>query len=97
MVSAGDLAPGQSTTVMVDPVTGETIDEKNLAKQLLEQSREQGVGLIGSGGLLSGPTKTVPQTALEAELTEHLGHEHGQPALNAFAITFAGRLDRAIH
>src|SRR5215471_17457032 len=66
---------------MVDPVTGEIIDEKKLALQLLEQSREQGVGLIGPGGLLSGLTKTVLETALEAELTEHLGHEHGQTPL----------------
>jgi transposase-like protein len=33
--------------------------------------------LVGPGGLLAGLTKTVLETALEAELTEHLGHEHG--------------------
>jgi putative transposase len=69
--------------VMVDPVTGEIIDEKKLALQLLEQSREQGVGLIGPGGLRSGLTKTVLETALDAELTEHLGHEHGEPPMGS--------------
>ena len=69
--------------VMVDPVTGEIIDEKKLAQQLLEQSKEQGVGLIGPGGLLSGLTKTVLETALEAELTEHLGHEYGEPPMGS--------------
>jgi putative transposase len=69
--------------VIVDPVTGEIIDEKKLALQLLEQSREQGVGLIGPGGLLSGLTKTVLETALEAELTEHLGHEHGETPMGS--------------
>jgi transposase-like protein len=70
--------------VMVEAMTtGEIIDEKKLAQQLLEQSREQGVGLIGPGGLLSGLTKTVLETALEAELTEHLGHEHGDPPLGS--------------
>jgi hypothetical protein len=54
------------TDVTVDPVTGEIIDEKKLAQQLLAQAREQGVGLIGPGGLLSGLTKTVLETALEA-------------------------------
>ena len=63
---------GLEMDVMVDPVTGEIIDEKKLAQQLLEQSQRQGVGLIGPGGLLSGLTKTVLETALEAELTEHL-------------------------
>jgi transposase-like protein len=38
------------------------------------------LALIGRGGLLSGPTKTV-ETALEAELTEHPGHERGQTPL----------------
>jgi hypothetical protein len=69
--------------VMVDAMTSETIDEKKLAQQLLEQSPEQGVGLIGPGGLLSGLTKTVLETALEAELTEHLGHEHGETPLGS--------------
>ncbi len=31
--------------------------------------------LIGPGGLLTGLTKSVLETALEAELTEHLGYE----------------------
>ncbi len=69
--------------VMVDPVTGEIIDEKKLAQQLLEQSKERGIGLIGPGGLLSGLTKTVLETALEAELTEHLGHEHGETPMGS--------------
>ena len=72
------------TDVMVEAMTtGEIIDEKKLAQQLLEQSREQGVGLIGPGGLLSGLTKTVLEAALEAELTEHLGHEHGETPLGS--------------
>lgn len=62
---------------MIDPVTGELIDHRRLAEQLLEQARAQGVSLVGPGGLLAGLTKTVLETALEAELTEHLGHEHG--------------------
>ena len=66
------------TVEMIDPVTGEIIDERQLAEQLLAQAREQGVGLVGPGGLLAGLTKTVLETALEAEMTEHLGHErHG--------------------
>jgi putative transposase len=69
--------------VMVDPLTGEIIDEKKLAQRLLEQSKEQGVGLIGPGGLLSGLTKTMLETALEAELAEHLGHEHGDTPLGS--------------
>jgi len=68
---------------MIDPVTGEIIDQRELAQQLLAQqllaqAKEQGVSLVGPGGLLNQLTKNVLETALEAELTEHLGHEHGQ-------------------
>jgi len=69
---------GGRDAVMLDPVTGEPIDERELAEQLLAQARAQGVSLVGPGGLLSGLTARVLETALEAELTEHLGHEHGQ-------------------
>jgi putative transposase len=68
------------TVEMIDPMTGETIDQKELAEALLEQAREQGVSLLGPGGLLAGLTKNVLETALEAEITEHLGHERHGPA-----------------
>jgi putative transposase len=42
----------------------------------------QGVSLLGPGGLLAGLTKNVLETALEAEITEHLGHERHGPAEN---------------
>jgi putative transposase len=69
--------------MMIDPVTGEIIDQKELAERLLAQAREQGVSLVGPGGLLNRLTKNVLETALEAELTEHLGHEHGQKPVGA--------------
>ena len=62
---------------MIDPVTGGIIDQKEIAQRLLAQAMEQGVSLTGPGGLLGELTKNVLETALEAELTEHLGHEHG--------------------
>src|SRR4051812_37301834 len=48
-----------------------------LAEQLVAQARDEGISLTGPGGLLSGFTSRVLQIALEAELTEHLGHERG--------------------
>ena len=41
------------TVEMIDPMTGEIIVQKELAEALLEQAREQGVSLMGPGGLLS--------------------------------------------
>jgi hypothetical protein len=34
------------TGVMIDPVTGEIIDQKELAERLLAQAKEQGVSLV---------------------------------------------------
>jgi putative transposase len=46
-----------------------------VARQLMDRARAEGVSLVGPGGLLSGLTKTVLETALEAEMTEHVGYE----------------------
>ena len=62
----------EMTGTMIDPVTGEIIDQKELAERLLAQAKEQGVSLVGPGGLLNQLTRNVLETALEAELTEHL-------------------------
>src|SRR5437763_17005902 len=46
----------------------------------VEQARAEGVELVRPGGLLTGLTKTVLETALEAELSEHLGYDRHDPA-----------------
>lgn len=57
----------------------DTADTKKLAEQLLKQAKEQGIDLVGPGGLLNQLTKTVLETALEAEMTEHVGYEKHDP------------------
>ena len=61
-------------TDTIGPVTAR-IDQQQLAQQLIETARAEGVELVGPGGLLAGLTKTVLETALEAEMSEHLGYE----------------------
>ena len=46
-----------------------------VADRLVEQARADGVALTGDGGLLTGLVQQVLQTALETELTDHLGYE----------------------
>jgi putative transposase len=46
----------------------------------VERARAEGVDLVSPGGLLSGLTKTVLETALEAEMSEHLGYDKHDPA-----------------
>src|SRR5690349_21157374 len=56
--------------------------EQKLAEELVARAREQGVSLTGPDGLLKQLTKTVLETALNQELTEHLGHDKHGPAGN---------------
>jgi transposase-like protein len=46
----------------------------DLAEQLVERARAEGVELVGPGGLLGDLTKRVIETGLEAEMTDHVGY-----------------------
>jgi putative transposase len=56
--------------------------EQAAAEELVRRAREQGLSLTGPDGLLKQLTKVVIETALDQELTEHLGHEKNTPAGN---------------
>src|SRR3954467_14699912 len=49
--------------------------EETAAKELVRLAKEQGLSLTGPDGLLKQFTKSVLETALNEEMTEHLGHE----------------------
>src|SRR5262249_58753469 len=56
--------------------------EQKLAEDLVARAREQSVSLTGPEELLKQLTKTALETALNQELTEHLGHDKHGPAGN---------------
>jgi transposase-like protein len=67
-------------TATLDDVTNrkkkaEPTAAEQAAEELVRRAREQGISLTGPDGLLKRLTKTVIETALNQELTEHLGHE----------------------
>ncbi len=66
-------------TETIEPMVAQ-IDQQQLAQELVDRARAEGLDLIGPGGLLSGLTKTVLETALEAEMTEQLGYDKHDPA-----------------
>jgi transposase-like protein len=49
--------------------------EELAALELVRMAKEQGLSLTGPDGLLKQFTKSVLETALNEEMTEHLGHE----------------------
>src|SRR6201989_1805773 len=54
--------------------------EQQAAAELVRMAKEQGLSLTGPDGLLKQLTKTVIETALSEEMTEHLGYEKHDPA-----------------
>jgi putative transposase len=54
--------------------------EQQAAVELVRLAKEQGLSLTGPNGLLKQLTKTVLETALNEEMTEHLGFEKHDPA-----------------
>jgi hypothetical protein len=54
--------------------------EQELAEQLVEQARAEGVDLVGPGGLLGDLTKRVLEAGLEAEMTDQVGYDRHNPA-----------------
>ena len=54
--------------------------ELELARQLAERARAEGLQLTGPGGLLGRLTKVVLEGALEGELDAHLGYAKHDPA-----------------
>jgi putative transposase len=56
-------------------VVPDRIDQQQLAQQLVEAARAEGVERVGPGGLLTGLTKTVLETAA-ARSIERQGGSH---------------------
>jgi putative transposase len=65
----GLLARGPADAV---PVAEQELE---LARELVRRARESGSALTGPGGLLKSITKLVIETALEEEMSEHLGYD----------------------
>ena len=57
-----------------------TEQDRELARELVDKARTDGLDLVGPEGVLTGLTKQVLETALEEELTEHLGYDKYDPA-----------------
>jgi transposase-like protein len=80
--------PGEEGAVMtatLDDVTSrkkkpQPSAEQQAAVELVRLAKEQGLSLTGPDGLLKQLTKTVLETALSEEMTEHLGYEKHDPA-----------------
>src|SRR5206468_11229996 len=57
----------------------DAVDEQLIAR-LAGRAREEGLALAGEGGLLAQLTKRLVESALEGEITDHLGYDRHDAA-----------------
>lgn len=51
------------------------VSDQQLIAMLVDRARSDGLQLTGEGGLLQQLTKRVLESALEGEITDHVGYE----------------------
>ena len=89
-----DAAVAESGKPATSKNTGQTGGD--LIDQLVAQARAQGLDLVGEGGLLQQLTKRVLESALEGEITDHLGYDKHDPAGKDSANSRNGRRSKTV-
>ena len=76
-----DLSADDASTLPASggPVGLDAVDEQ-LLDRLVGRARDGGLALTGEGGLLAQLTKRLVESALEGELSDHLGYGKHDPA-----------------
>lgn len=69
---------------------------EELLSGLLANNYKKPEDLIGENGLLKQLTKLLVERALEAELTEHLGHERNEAVSNPIGNTRNGKSKKTL-
>ncbi len=73
----------------------ELFDDEMLDK-LMSATDERGVSLTGEGGFLPEMIKAVLERGMDAELTDHLGYEKGDPGGNGSGNSRNGRTPKTV-
>lgn len=74
-VMPSENAVQDAADAVIEVPDAREVDELEVARELVRQAREAGLALTGPGGLLKAMTKTVIETALDEEMSEHLGYD----------------------
>lgn len=78
-----------------DGVGGDAVDGA-VVEELVARARQQGLALTGPDGLLGQLTKRVLESALEGEITDHLGYESHDPAGHNSGNSRNGRRSKTV-
>src|SRR5258708_39830646 len=92
------LRRGKSPSAGREAVSLRELMDDRLLDALLERSRDEagGLRLTGEGSMLGELVKAVPERALEAELTAHLGYERRDPAGHGSGNSRNGRVSKNV-
>jgi putative transposase len=92
-----DVEVGEPVSGALVPLVPRQFSDVELAAQLVEQARTQGLKLVGPDGLLTQMTRRVLESALEAEMADHLGYEKGDPAGRGVPNSRNGHSSKTVH
>jgi putative transposase len=70
--------------------------DRELVARLVDQARAEGVELVGENGLLGRLTKLVLESALEGEITDHLGYDKHERSGNETGNTRNGSRSKTV-
>jgi putative transposase len=94
-----DKQADTAADVVEDVVVAATNPDREIDPELVDQLIEQAGDreLLGEDGLLRQLTKQVLETALDVELTEHLGYERGDPVGRGSGNSRNGATPKRVH
>src|SRR3954454_17125261 len=73
-------AAGSEPAKQADRPPVSTASDEQLMAMLIDRARSEGLQLSEEGGLLQQLTKRVLESALDGEITEHVGYDKHDPA-----------------
>ena len=71
--------PENESSEVASPQSAKAVDDQ-LIEELVGRAQAEGLQLTGEGGLLQQLTKRLLESALEGEVTDHLGYDRHDPA-----------------
>lgn len=68
--------PEDESSAVASPQSARAVDDQ-LIEELVGRAQAEGLQMTGEGGLLQQLTKRLLESALEGEVTDHLGYDTG--------------------
>jgi transposase-like protein len=72
------------------------VTDEQLIAMLVDRARGDGLKLTGEGGLLQQLTKRVLESALDGEITDHVGYDKHDPAGRGSGNTRNGSRNKTV-